>query len=795
MSGSYYSTITGMLAGSNPCNCGTPVFAIVTDTTHGTLTLGGTGGGGFSYMPDPGYTGSDSFTFTFGNGTATSPPATETITINASALGAYTAPANIGANLDSVNYYSSAEPYVDMIRMASGWASTSSDTVHGAGQNLAEIGELDANGWPEEDAEIMLGCCGMPDGSAADPGPASMLVGKYQLSFHGIAVIGDDGGTVEDQQYDAATNTTTATLDQTPVNSQGDVDILLTFMKTQRTASSAVNTGITNVHLIRPQFAPNGAKWWDSPTQEFTDPFLASLAPFSTLRFMDWTMTNGNQQADWDEATPANWPTAVHMIDTNGVYQWNSADQAMEPVDNIWTNTGESWQSVIDLANATGKDIWINIPVRATDAYVTSLATLLKQGLNPGIHVYVEYANEVWNGGFEQWYYNDAQTSALLANNPTAAAAYQANCISWANDICHEAERAMQISNDFAKVWGGPAIGAAIRPVLCHQLVGPGSIQIALAFIQASYGPPAKYFYGICSAPYWGPSLTAGESASDFLAADAASIPQWDGYLLAYTSLARYYGLHNFTYEGGPGTTDLESVDTANWLAANATPQMGTDVTQAVSGAFENGADLYMYFNATSAWSKYGAWGATDDVLDLTQPKWQALQALAGKPLNRTLAVTQGNPSAGVPYPGTVLPGTIDAGQPVFAIVAGYPWPISRAAVSCDATVNGLPDVCTLFTGRTPGNGELAYLVTVPQAGTYTVTLEIDDRQSTQTSSAQFYVNQQPQGGVITIPASPAGTPSMPASFSAVFPAGVSLVELAVTGGAGFSIDSIVVSQ
>lgn len=789
--GASYSTVTGTLAGSNPCNCGVPKFALVSQPVHGSLTLVDATKGSFTYAPDPGFAGTDSFMFDLGNGQATSTTADETVTISAPTLGAYTAPANIGVNVDSPTYYDVGQQYVDVIYMASGWSSTKSDAVHGSGQNLAEIGELDPNGWPLEDAQIMFLCCVSNDGSAADPGVGSPLLGKYQLSFNGQANIGDDGGKVENQNYDSTTNTTTATLDQTPLHSDGSgFDMLVSFNKTQRTASSPINSGITNVHVIRPQFAPNGTKWWDSPQQEFTDPFLASLAPFSTLRFMDWTDTIGSQEADWDQATPAHWP-GWHYIETDGAWEWNATDKKTELTNNWWSNTGQSWQSEIDLANVTGKDIWINIPVRATDDYVKSLATLLKQNLNPGIHVYVEYSNEIWNYNYEEWYYNDAATQALIANNSQEATGYQNNCISWANDTCHVAERLMQISKDFASVWGSPAINAAIRPVFCNQEVGAASTQIALAFINTTYGPPSKYFYGVCSAPYWQPaSVTAGESVDDLLSASEASIPRWNGYLLDYTATARYYGLHNFTYEGGPGMTDLNQIDLPNMITANADPRMGAEVTQALTGAFQNGVDMFMYFISSGGWSKYGMWGATDDIMDITQPKWQALQTLAGKSITRTLAVTDDQKAPG---PGTTLPGTIDAGQPLFGVVAGTMRPAYQAAGNCTAAANGLPDVCTLYTGRAQGNGEYGYLVVTPAAGTYAVTLKLDDRQGQAAATAQFYVNQQPQGGTISIAASPKGTPSEPATFNITLPAGVSLIELEATSGS-VSIDSIMVS-
>lgn len=278
------------------------------------------------------------------------------------------------------------------------------------------------------------------------------------------------------------------------------------------------------------------------------------------------------------------------------------------------------------------------------------------------------------------------------------------------------------------------------------------------------------------------------------LAASAASIPKWTGYELAWTAAARYYGLHNITYETGPGMTDVGEIDLPNMLAANADPRMGQQVTDALTGLFQNGVDMVMYFTSSGGWGKYGMWGATPDILDLTQPKWQALQALAGTRIARTLDATVAQPSQALLYPGTPVPGTIDAGRPLFGVVGGTLRPSYQAAGFCLAAANGLPDVCTLLTGRTQGNGEYGYMVIAPQAGTYTVTFNMDSRSAQSAATAQLYVNQQPQGGVINIPASPKGTASQPASFSITLPAGISLIELEATSGT-ISVDSIVISD
>lgn len=50
-------------------------------------------------------------------------------------------------------------------------------------------------------------------------------------------------------------------------------------------------------------------------------------------------------------------------------------------------------------------------------------------------------------------------------------------------------------------------------------------------------------------------------------------------------------------------------------------------------------------------------------------------------------------------------------------------------------------------------------------------------------ATAQLYVNRQPQGGTITIAATPKGTPSLPATVQLTLPSGVSPIGLEATGG------------
>ncbi|HTU60150.1 MAG TPA: hypothetical protein VMF89_16975, partial [Polyangiales bacterium] len=123
---------------------------------------------------------------------------------------------------------------------------------------------------------------------------------------------------------------------------------------------------------------------WATTQNPWNPQFLADIAPYHVLRFMDWNLTNEevNPQADW----------ATRKLKT--------ADQTTSPV-------AYEWQ--IDLCNRAKKDIWITVPHNATTSYMMKLATLLRDTLDPRLRVYVEWSNEVWNGAFPAREYSKAE--------------------------------------------------------------------------------------------------------------------------------------------------------------------------------------------------------------------------------------------------------------------------------------------------------------------------------------------------------------------------------------------------
>src|SRR5262249_31402848 len=199
----------------------------------------------------------------------------------------------------------------------------------------------------------------------------------------------------------------------------------------------------TNLHIITPGY---------SPGQEFTNAFLQKLQPFSSLRFMQWSSTIDSTQTNWQDRVPAGYLTY-------------SLDE------------GVAWEAMIELANESHKDMWINVPALATDDYVTQLAQLIHQNLDPGLNVYVEYSNEDWNSSWQE--YQQIHNASL--SNPLVTATNQTLAV--AQQTAFMTKRIGDISKG---VFGDDA--GRVRPILGGFAPYPPYDQAELDFLKTNYG-------------------------------------------------------------------------------------------------------------------------------------------------------------------------------------------------------------------------------------------------------------------------------------------------------------------
>jgi hypothetical protein len=412
--------------------------------------------------------------------------------------------------------------------------------------------------------------------------------------------------------YDAAKNLSTANV----VVGANATQMMLAFQQTVG--------GVKNVKVRRPGYAA---------TDNLTTEFKQAVAPFSTIRFMDFTHTNDNPVSTWAERT-----TPAH------------ASQG--------TVKGAAWEHAIQIANETGKDMWVNIPADANDAYIRSLATLLNSTLAPGRVVYVEYSNELWNFIFGQ-----AQSNMLKAKGEAVAgdtsltegvrcteAMFLAGtepCNQYWAGYRRMGKMAVNVSKIFSEAMGPTARDTRFRVVYATQMAYRSMPEQTLKYIAKYHGAPSSFLYGIAGAPYY--ILTDAQAVNASLSADGivaglqsaltAILPSlkpgsYDGGDYrepTQKALADFYKIKSLGYEGG---NDLlqSTVNIPNKVAANADPRAGAQTTEYLNQWFGCGNDLFMYFTLTSQWGQYGYWGLTNDPKNLNTAKYQAAKKVAESP-------------------------------------------------------------------------------------------------------------------------------------------------------------------
>ncbi len=489
----------------------------------------------------------------------------------------------------------------------------------------------DGNQWPTEDCSLLVW-----EGHAYNEG-------TYALSFNGKATVSVsynygtvNGASSSTGTYNSATNTTTATVVITDTSAQ---NCSLIFTNTQRTAATATNTGITNVHLYRP--VSEGAATSYGPGTLFTNQTLAMSQKFAVTRFMDLVGANNSTQVHWsDRSFPGT---------------WNQSPMAYE--------------YVVAYGNATNTDIYVNIPLSADSTYVVNLANLIRygsDGMNPyttaqtnptyaplksGLHVYLEYSNEVWNGGFQQFHDNyDAVVADQSANNAEwiilnfdGAAADNLYTGAWRRIAYH----AKLISDAFRAVYGDAAMppnaNATVRPLLEFQAgdgqaTGSTQLQFLDSFFHNSDGVshvstphPVNYFlWGAGGATYY---TSNDDTASTMDALYGSGIPD-AGYAAttrADTALAKGYGLKRVAYEGGWSVYNGNNGYASTGGTAAALAKFDARATTAQTSAHnlfeQSGGDLNIFYTSSS-WAPTYIWSLTDQIFNLTTPLFQAVSSI-----------------------------------------------------------------------------------------------------------------------------------------------------------------------
>ena len=475
----------------------------------------------------------------------------------------------LGANLGGLADYDRKMPYVNLIRQARVWGSPNAPW-----DGNATFDPI--TGWPTSDFGMVLVA------AAVDLG------GQYIFYAKGNAHISidlDSQSYITNQTYDASTNILTAVLNI----AEGKDELMISCRNT-------TGPGLRDIAVLQPNYTLTSKT-------NITNLLLTHLSRFSIIRFMDWTRTNGNPEVNWNDTTPVDWPQ--------------------------YAPRRNPWQTIPYIVNQLNKptDIWINIPISATDDYIVNVARVMLSDLNPQNNIYVEYSNEVWNYGFPQAHTNVAAANDSVLNHGDPYRLNYDNCSNvWYWAIRRTAYQIKHIAELFKTVFGEENVGPwkRVRPILSEQAGWPFVMMLAVDYLNAVFGPPSTYLHGVAIAPYFNlgevskwTNLTTDQVLDAFNQSIYDMSPErgWseksaNGIHAVY---AAWYKLAVYGYEGGPDTAGGNSLEAK--INATRHPRM-TDICLTYLNAWHRfGFQELNWFTAgAGSIGQYGSWSLLEDM-------------------------------------------------------------------------------------------------------------------------------------------------------------------------------------
>ena len=487
-----------------------------------------------------------------------------------------TAHSKLCINLAGIVDWSTEFPIVDLFKQSRPWIVE--------GKEPASSGlQIDVEGWV---SQLPLGMVASTIISSLDNG--HFPSGDYMILYEGEGEIKVPNYPYQSAKLDKSAKLgKSASMRRLLVNVNGQKGVFrLDILNTNP------QNYIKNIRVIAKQFE---ATYQQNP---WNPNFLSRWQGVACIRFMDFMITNNSPQVSWHDRPQSQ--------------------------DASYVSKGVPLELMIDLANRLNAEPWFCMPHRAHDDYVKRFASTVKASLNPHLRAWVEYSNEVWNGGFEQNAYAAKQGQRLkLAEKP------------WEAACKYTAYRSVQIFNIWQQVFGD---SSHFVRVLAAQAAYSGVAEQVLSFEQA-----AKQADVLAIAPYIHFSIppNAEDGMTDKVVANwsldklfdhlnQVSAPMSVQWIQSNKKVADQYGLKLVAYEAGQhlaGVAGAENNEqlTQLFLKANADTRMGKLYTQYLSAWANNGGDLLCHYNSVGEWSKWGSWGLLQYYHDKPTPKLKAV--------------------------------------------------------------------------------------------------------------------------------------------------------------------------
>jgi hypothetical protein len=504
----------------------------------------------------------------------------------------------LGLNLSAVNYYATAIPFVDLMKLADPFQSTHAPDSSAPEQwdtELADKIPRDADGYP---LELPFTVAGAPAPQIVRTSVAAMVYGgRYVVFYEG------DGELAFPASSARVLSTAPGRVDL-EVTAAPDQTLFLAIVRSNRA------NHVRNIRVILPGFEQRYTQ------QVFHPTFLGRMNGIGAVRFMDWGATNGHTHSRWSERTRPN--------QTQG------------------GERGVAYEYMIDLANRLDADPWICVPHRADDGYVEALAQLIKTRLKADRKVYIEYSNELWNGIFAQTQWAAEQGCKAGLNK---LGKYSGGCDEdgpryWAG-IKWNARRTGEIISIFDRVFASEK-ARLVRVIAGHAHNDHMNDVLLGALEDKAINRSGTRADVLAIAPYLGGGVAS--ELTEQGKTGSVGVPELLDKLEALVKsdvaeatrsnykIAQQHGVRLIAYEGGqhlvaPGESQNNGAFVDKLIAANRNPRMRSIYARMLDAWYENsGQGLMVLFNFAETPSKYGAWGLLESQeQELSQaPKYQA---------------------------------------------------------------------------------------------------------------------------------------------------------------------------
>lgn len=498
----------------------------------------------------------------------------------------------IGTNLGGISDYGTELPFVDLMKSCRAWYTKSiGDPASPFDSEKAQYLNYDADGYPTQ----------IPQTVSASPFPQKACTiwavtdgwpsGTYTLLWDGVGSFDLWGG---------ASNITVVGTNKITFDFLTPVGSLLQLCIETSSSSNPVK----NIRVIMPGQEATYL------TQPFNPTWVNLVKKFKSVRFMDWGQTN-----NWGQVDPWSWDSPV-------LFDW-SARQKMSHY--TWTDgKGIPYEMMIRLMNDYDIDGWVCVPHRSSNDYITQMATLFKNNVEPARHLTVEYSNEIWNWMFGQanWTFNYGTASTGLPW-PECTVQYIQNTMNIWSSV---------YAGQLNKITRAVGVQTAWQDVSNRVVFNmtPGSFD--------AFSP--TYYFGISDETdsimdALGSSATVSQLANR-IRIDRAEF-EWPWIALQKSTIGDSLNIPMIFYEGGQHVTPIPFGDVPSYEAVLLDLQRDTAMYNLYKENYEflktlqsgdNPLELMNFSLISNRSAQYGSWGILEtmnqDIAAIPAPKWQA---------------------------------------------------------------------------------------------------------------------------------------------------------------------------